>query len=278
MGRVEFAEYVESLLSYLWRAHGAAASGIRLTLDLAPVSLSVNAAVPCGLILNELATNALKHAFRGTRRRRSRGLATGPCRRAACASARATTARGCRPASTGGRPTRSACGGADPRRTTPRHRGRRQRRGNRVYYFLFPRAQMSKAAILIVEDEGLVAADLAGKLRRLGYEVAGIAAEGEEAVAVCEPRSPRPGPHGHLAGGTHGRDSNGRGIHRQNDVPIIYLTAHSDPATLDRPRSPTRSATSSNRSRSGNWPSKSSWRCTSTRPTANSTNSANGCG
>jgi two-component sensor histidine kinase len=65
MSRVEFAEYAQSLLGYLWRAHGTAASGVRLTLDLEPVPLSVNAAVPCGLILNELASNALKHAFRG---------------------------------------------------------------------------------------------------------------------------------------------------------------------------------------------------------------------
>ena len=53
------------LLNYLWRAQGSAASGIRLALDLEPVSLSVDTAVPCGLILNELASNALKHAFRG---------------------------------------------------------------------------------------------------------------------------------------------------------------------------------------------------------------------
>ena len=65
MARVEFAEYTQSLLGYLWRAHGTAASGIRLVTDLEPVPLSVNAAVPCGLILNELATNAIKHAFRG---------------------------------------------------------------------------------------------------------------------------------------------------------------------------------------------------------------------
>ena len=65
LARVEFAEYARSLLNYLWRAHGTAASGIRLALDLEPVSLSVDAAVPCGLILNELASNALKHAFRG---------------------------------------------------------------------------------------------------------------------------------------------------------------------------------------------------------------------
>lgn len=35
------------------------------TLDLAPVSLPVNTAVPCGLILNEWVNNALKHAFPG---------------------------------------------------------------------------------------------------------------------------------------------------------------------------------------------------------------------
>ena len=65
MARVEFAEYAQSLLGYLWRAHGNTVSGVRLVLDLEPVPLPINAAVPCGLILNELATNALKHAFRG---------------------------------------------------------------------------------------------------------------------------------------------------------------------------------------------------------------------
>ncbi len=61
---VDFAEYARSLLNYLWRAHGETATNVRLTLDVQPVSLSVDMAVPCGLILNELASNALKHAFR----------------------------------------------------------------------------------------------------------------------------------------------------------------------------------------------------------------------
>ena len=52
-------------MGYLWRAHGNTVSGVRLVLELEPVPLPINAAVPCGLILNELATNALKHAFRG---------------------------------------------------------------------------------------------------------------------------------------------------------------------------------------------------------------------
>lgn len=38
---------------------------MRLSQDLQPIQLSVESAVPCGLILNELASNALKHAFLG---------------------------------------------------------------------------------------------------------------------------------------------------------------------------------------------------------------------
>ncbi len=65
LARINFAEYAKGLLNYLWRAHGAVAETIRLTLDLDSAPLPVDTAVPCGLILNELAGNALKHAFRG---------------------------------------------------------------------------------------------------------------------------------------------------------------------------------------------------------------------
>jgi PAS domain S-box-containing protein len=63
LARVDFAEYARSLLNYLWRAHGSSVASVQLVLDLEPVPLSVESAVPCGLILNELVTNALKHAF-----------------------------------------------------------------------------------------------------------------------------------------------------------------------------------------------------------------------
>ena len=61
--RVDFADYVQSLLGYLWRAHKTPDAGIRLNTHLEPISLPVNLAVPCALILNELFNNALKHAF-----------------------------------------------------------------------------------------------------------------------------------------------------------------------------------------------------------------------
>jgi two-component sensor histidine kinase len=63
LGRVEMADYARQLLSDVVQINGAAAK-IRLTLlQLDPVFLPVDIAIPCGLILNELATNAIKHAF-----------------------------------------------------------------------------------------------------------------------------------------------------------------------------------------------------------------------
>jgi len=64
LAQIDFSDYARSLLNYLWRAHGAVAATVRLTLDLESVLLPVDTAVPCGLILNELAGNALKHAFK----------------------------------------------------------------------------------------------------------------------------------------------------------------------------------------------------------------------
>jgi len=65
LAQLNFADYAASLLQYLWRSHGTLAEKVRLNLALTPVALSIEAAVPCGLILNELAGNALKHAFPG---------------------------------------------------------------------------------------------------------------------------------------------------------------------------------------------------------------------
>ena len=65
LSRVEFADYTQSLLEHLWQAQATTASGIRLELDLQPILLPINVAIPCGLILNELVANALKHAFNG---------------------------------------------------------------------------------------------------------------------------------------------------------------------------------------------------------------------
>jgi two-component sensor histidine kinase/PAS domain-containing protein len=64
---VDFRDYVEALVRDLFAAHGVDSGRVRLRLDLAKVSLELNQAIPCGLILNELVNNALKYAFPGAR-------------------------------------------------------------------------------------------------------------------------------------------------------------------------------------------------------------------
>jgi two-component sensor histidine kinase len=63
LARFNFAHYIESLTSHLFQAHVAESSGICLAMELDEVVLDVDTAIPCGLILNELLTNAFKYAF-----------------------------------------------------------------------------------------------------------------------------------------------------------------------------------------------------------------------
>lgn len=66
-GRVDGAAYLSHLCAHLRDAFGLAARRVRLHHDLAPVQLGLDQAVPCGLIVNELVSNACKHAFPGER-------------------------------------------------------------------------------------------------------------------------------------------------------------------------------------------------------------------
>ena len=63
LARVDFAEYVRTLASHLIRSYGVNTRAIQLLVNVDDVSLGVDTAIPCGLIINELVSNALKHAF-----------------------------------------------------------------------------------------------------------------------------------------------------------------------------------------------------------------------
>jgi PAS domain S-box-containing protein len=63
LARVDFSEYIRSLAANLFRSYKANSDAIALEINVEDVSLGIDAAIPCGLIINELVSNSLKHAF-----------------------------------------------------------------------------------------------------------------------------------------------------------------------------------------------------------------------
>jgi PAS domain S-box-containing protein len=90
------------------------------------------------------------------------------------------------------------------------------------------------ASILIVEDEKIVALDIASNLKALGYLITGMVTSGDEAIHLTETNPPdlilmdiR------IRGEIDGIQA-AEIIRNRNDIPIVYLTASADENTLDR--------------------------------------------
>lgn len=65
--RIDFAVYVEDLCTHILRASAGAQRRVQLRCHVDGVQLTLDRAIPCGLIINELVSNALKHAYPGER-------------------------------------------------------------------------------------------------------------------------------------------------------------------------------------------------------------------
>ena len=63
LAKTDFSEYIHSLTTALFRSYSANSRSIQLQLDIQEVRLSIDTAIPCGLIINELVSNSLKYAF-----------------------------------------------------------------------------------------------------------------------------------------------------------------------------------------------------------------------
>ncbi len=62
LSHIDFEEYVGSLTGYLSRSY-TVGGNIRMYRDIQDISLDIDVAIPCGLIINELVSNSLKYAF-----------------------------------------------------------------------------------------------------------------------------------------------------------------------------------------------------------------------
>ncbi|PKB64994.1 MAG: hypothetical protein BZY80_01385 [SAR202 cluster bacterium Io17-Chloro-G2] len=65
LARIDFGEYIKSLATDLGNSYGLASRDINLNIDVVDILLGVDTAIPCGVIVNELVANSLKHAFSG---------------------------------------------------------------------------------------------------------------------------------------------------------------------------------------------------------------------
>jgi PAS domain S-box-containing protein len=63
LAHIDFGEYIEKLAVFLFNSYMEDSERITLKVDVGQVPLEIDRAIPCGLIVNELVSNALKHAF-----------------------------------------------------------------------------------------------------------------------------------------------------------------------------------------------------------------------
>ncbi|MCQ8104137.1 PAS domain S-box protein [Methylomonas sp. SURF-2] len=63
LARIDFNEYIRSLVNHLLYGYGTHAGNVLISLRIDNVFLDMDTAIPCGLIINELVSNALKYAF-----------------------------------------------------------------------------------------------------------------------------------------------------------------------------------------------------------------------
>ena len=93
---------------------------------------------------------------------------------------------------------------------------------------------MNKRRILVVEDERLVAKHIENMVRGLGYDVAGVAATGEDAVRIALGTLPDLVLMDIMLRGDMDGIAASEQIWDKAAIPVVYLTAYADEATLER--------------------------------------------
>lgn len=93
---------------------------------------------------------------------------------------------------------------------------------------------MSKINVMIVEDEGIVAKDIESSLKKLGYNVVGIASSGEKALEIIEEKKPELVLMDIMLKGEMSGIDTSEIVREEFQIPVIFLTAYADEDTLSK--------------------------------------------
>ena len=63
MGSMDYKDYIHDLVYNLSQTYGVDPNSIEIEIDADDISIDIDSGIPCGLIIVELVSNALKHAF-----------------------------------------------------------------------------------------------------------------------------------------------------------------------------------------------------------------------
>lgn len=93
---------------------------------------------------------------------------------------------------------------------------------------------MSKINIFVVEDESIVSKDIQQSLKKLGYNVAGAATSGEQAVDLIEQTKPDLVLMDIMLKGEMNGIQTAEIVKNKHNIPVIFLTAYADENTLSK--------------------------------------------
>ncbi|MEW6143794.1 MAG: GAF domain-containing protein [Thermodesulfobacteriota bacterium] len=65
LSRIDFGAHIRNMTNHLLRSYGVGSDRIRIAVDSEQIYLDINTAIPLGLVVNELVSNAIKHGFDG---------------------------------------------------------------------------------------------------------------------------------------------------------------------------------------------------------------------
>jgi len=63
LAKIDYAQYIDGLAVHVFQSYGVDSNLVAVKTDLEKVFLDLNRAIPCGLIINELLSNSVTHAF-----------------------------------------------------------------------------------------------------------------------------------------------------------------------------------------------------------------------